>query len=201
MGWINSSDIHYPWTLQIVGEVFAEFRDVRWITGISSFVDEGSCPRGIDPETLNKYDLLYDSPDWIQQESTFWRRDLWQDSGGGLDTSLRYGFEKALWLQFALRTDLHQVESLLGGFRIHGDRISPSEKDALRHRQLYEEFRSHFGTRDRVCASLVKHTRTRNRRPIRVFLYRLGLMTWYEKPRIRRDFDNRRWFQKRADVQ
>jgi len=32
MGWLNADDMHLPWTLSIVGEIFARFPDVHWLT-------------------------------------------------------------------------------------------------------------------------------------------------------------------------
>lgn len=32
MGWLNSDDLYLPWTLTVVGEVFAGLPQVEWIT-------------------------------------------------------------------------------------------------------------------------------------------------------------------------
>src|SRR3954471_21047527 len=32
MGWLNSDDKYTPWALAVVGEIFATFPDVQWIT-------------------------------------------------------------------------------------------------------------------------------------------------------------------------
>src|SRR5438046_1137223 len=32
MGWLNSDDMHLPWTLRAVGDIFASFPEVNWIS-------------------------------------------------------------------------------------------------------------------------------------------------------------------------
>jgi hypothetical protein len=32
MGWLNSSDLYFPWTLSTVREIFEKFPEVQWIT-------------------------------------------------------------------------------------------------------------------------------------------------------------------------
>ncbi len=32
MGWLNSDDLHLPWTLSVVGELFATFPQIEWLT-------------------------------------------------------------------------------------------------------------------------------------------------------------------------
>jgi hypothetical protein len=61
---------------------------------------------------------------YIQQESTFWRRSLWERAGGRVDTALRLAADFELWARFYQHADLHGVLSPLGGFRAHGNQKS-----------------------------------------------------------------------------
>ena len=61
---------------------------------------------------------------WVQQESTFWRRSLWEKAGGRLDDRFKYAADFFLWREFAKHTDLVKVSSFLGGYRSHGDQVT-----------------------------------------------------------------------------
>ncbi len=190
MGWINSSDIHYPWTLRTIAQVFTDLPQVDWITGVASHLDEGIYPQDVAVAFHNKYDYLSGHFGHIQQESTFWRRRLWDAAGGSLDITLRHVFELSLWLRFARLTPLYQVNTILAGYRLHGDRIEPSEKDRKRHEALLKEFRDSFGPLDRFRGRFLGATDNPPGRTLRSLLKRFGLMGWNRKPRIVRDFDN-----------
>ena len=55
---------------------------------------------------------------WIQQESTLWKRDLWTKTGASLDKSLQYAGDFELWLRFFRHEKLYVVPFLIGGFRM-----------------------------------------------------------------------------------
>jgi hypothetical protein len=86
--------------------------------------------------------------DWggsfIQQESTFWRRSLWDKVGGRIDASLQLAGDFELWARFFEHADLYGVELPLGGFRVHGD-----QKTAHRMKAYVDEaltvLRNHGG--------------------------------------------------------
>jgi hypothetical protein len=60
---------------------------------------------------------------WIQQESTFWRQELWEKVGGlRLKFTLAADFD--LWARFYNYTDLYGIDSPFGGFRLHGNQRS-----------------------------------------------------------------------------
>jgi hypothetical protein len=85
-------------------------------------------------------------PAWafIQQESTFWRRSLWERAGARLDTSYSLAADYDLWMRFAQLAEVYSVQVPLAGFRQH-----PNQKTA-RHMQDYvrqarASFLSHGG--------------------------------------------------------
>jgi hypothetical protein len=57
---------------------------------------------------------------WIQQESTFWTRDLWQAAGGRAGDELGLAGDFELWSRFYDHETLYATPALLGGFRLHG---------------------------------------------------------------------------------
>ena len=153
MGWLNGDDIHFPWTLSIVGEIFAALPQVRWLTTCYPIVvDTENRPRdcrearGFSRYGILKGETLAGSNGYvfsgIQQESTFWRRDLWEQAGGRLETEFDYAGDFDLWMRFAKHADIYSVTVPLAGFRRHGDQ--KTSRDMGRYRsQAMESFRRH----------------------------------------------------------
>jgi hypothetical protein len=54
---------------------------------------------------------------WIQQESTFWRRILWEKVGSQISTEYKLASDFDLWARFYLYAPLYGVDTPLGGFR------------------------------------------------------------------------------------
>jgi len=124
MAWLNGDDIYCPWTLSVVGEIFARFPDVDWIAGTSSFMNgQGQCTRvSGNSGTAMPRDYIRNGwfrPElagYLQQESMFWRRSLWEKVGG-LDLTLSLAADFDLWRRFAEHAELHAVNVPLALFR------------------------------------------------------------------------------------
>lgn len=138
MGWLNSDDLHTPWTLSIVGEIFETFPEVSWLTTRypMRWDAKGRVVSCTDVRGYSRRGLLLGEnlpgqagfSTWpIQQESTFWRRSLWDSAGGSLDASLDAGADFDLWMRFAKRADPVAVSVPLAGFRRHGDQKTSRE--------------------------------------------------------------------------
>ena len=132
MAWLNSDDRYLPWALSCVGEVFRAFPEVEWVTtAYPVALDERG--RAVECRSVPAYqrdaffrgrNLAGDDGShtgYIQQESTFWRRSLWERAGGYVDTSLSLAADFELWARFFRHAELYTVHALLGGFRQHGE--------------------------------------------------------------------------------
>jgi glycosyltransferase involved in cell wall biosynthesis len=132
MGWISATDQLHIGGLSVVGSIFRDFPEVEWITARRTVLNEQGAMTRVDP--LMRWSrfrfLLGGSNRHIQQESTFWRRSLWEKAGGHLDAAWRYASDFELWVRFFRHAQLYTVDSLIGGFREHGD--SDSLKKAER---------------------------------------------------------------------
>lgn len=133
MAWLNSSDKYAPWALGVVGEVFRQCPEVEWLTtgcplawredglpvGCRSFLgfDARSFFRGRHLPMHGWFGLT--RMQCIQQESTFWRRSLWERAGARMDTSLRYAGDFELWARLFQEAELCSIRVPLGGFRVH----------------------------------------------------------------------------------
>lgn len=196
MCWVNSSDMYYPWTFETVAQVFSQLPQIDWITGVPSMFDVLGRPRAVGSGMgVNVYDVLAGDYRSIQQESVFWRRSLWDRAGGHLDEGLVCAADFDLWLRFLRSAQLCSVDTLLGGFRVHGDRLGDGgdglyEREA---RQLHSRFAAGFDQRSRARARLVRAIGPGRRRIISEGLGRIGLWPWYVHPRVTFDFDRMAW--------
>src|SRR5262249_43771741 len=112
MAWLNSDDKYVEWTLSTVAEVMTELPKIEWLTSrFHLFWDErGRAMRceshpGFSRELVLRGGTLPGCgwPAWafIQQESTFWRRSLWEKTGGRLNTNYSFAGDYDLWIRFA----------------------------------------------------------------------------------------------------
>jgi len=127
MGWLNASDQLHNHGLFVVGSVFAAFREVEWITGRPTKFN----PAGMTMEVMrlprwSRGRFLAGANRYIQQESTFWRRSLWERAGSRVGTTERAAGDFELWVRMFRHAQLYPVDALIGGYRIHEDALSGS---------------------------------------------------------------------------
>lgn len=135
MGWINSDDMLCPWTLRLVLRIFDQLPEVSFITSRFPLVmdKEGVAYRADQLPGVTRADFLAGltlpekgraALNFISQESTFWRRSLWEQAGGGFDHSLKLACDFELWSRFLEHAELHVVDSPMAMFRAHGANLS-----------------------------------------------------------------------------
>ena len=140
MAWLNSDDKYTPWAFSAVGEIFEAFPQVEWVTSVypiswnerghAVYVDYcGGFNRKSFFRGGNLPGLGWYGRRWVQQESTFWRRSLWERAGGRVDTSVSLAADFELWARFYQQADLYGVVALLGGFRFHESQKTASRLD------------------------------------------------------------------------
>jgi hypothetical protein len=188
MAWLNADDKYCPWALSVVGEIFATFPEVEWVTsGYSLNWDRhGRAVRCWERAGFNRNVFLrgangpfqqLHTHGWIQQESTFWRRSLWERAGGGLDTSLRLAADFDLWARFFQHAELHTIGVPLGGFRKHGDQrsVHHAEQYVREARQVMERLGARpYGTFENKARHVLSY-HSRALRPRRL-MTRAGLI-------------------------
>jgi glycosyltransferase involved in cell wall biosynthesis len=104
--WINSDDVYLQGAFQIICTTFGKFPEIKWLKGITSFIKD-------DDLSIFKKGVPYIySQDWItrgiygrdtyfiQQDSVFWRKELWTMSGGA-NSKLKLAGDYDLWIRFA----------------------------------------------------------------------------------------------------
>jgi glycosyltransferase involved in cell wall biosynthesis len=141
MGWLNSDDMLSPWTLRVVAEVFRRFPDIQWITSLYPMImnEDGLVAGARRSEGYNARAFyrgrnapfnpwFYSSR--IQQESTFWRRGLWEKAGSRVDTTLRVAGDFELWSRFFEHAELFALAVPLGIFRFQSESFTAREFEA-----------------------------------------------------------------------
>jgi glycosyltransferase involved in cell wall biosynthesis len=125
--WLNADDMLLPRSLFVVGEIFAQLNEVDWISSLqpASWDANGNLAHvstlpGFSQQAF--LDGLYLPTTarrgyWLQQESTFWRRSLWEKIGSEIPSYPLAG-DFALWCHFYEHAQLYGTPYPLGGFRM-----------------------------------------------------------------------------------
>jgi glycosyltransferase involved in cell wall biosynthesis len=132
MGFLNADDIYMPWTFKTISGIFLNFKDVNWITGIQSFINDKSENVGSGVVLKNIQDFLNNNYQWIQQESTFWKRSLWEKAGGYINEEYKFSIDTDLWTRFFLHERLYHLNSIIASFRDHSKCRSNNNHDAMK---------------------------------------------------------------------
>lgn len=130
MAWIGSDDMYHANSFSVVAQIFTQCPQVSWLVGPQTHYDEESRTIGVEISPyFNRLDFLMHEYQWIQQESTFWRRDLY-DKVGGIRTNYKVAGDFDLWMRFSRYEKMYITNALIGGFR-------HSEMQLSRNKDLY----------------------------------------------------------------
>lgn len=138
MGWLNSDDVLMPNALFTLARLFQDIPQTEWLTGYRCAVDEQGSAVALEPARAWSAEAYALDHRWIQQESTFWRRSLWERAGGSLNTDLKLAGDFELWYRFFGHAPLYSTDALLGGFRVRSsgqaslEQLDAYEAEALR---------------------------------------------------------------------
>jgi glycosyltransferase involved in cell wall biosynthesis len=120
MAWLNSDDKFLPRSLFKVAEIFEKYKDVNWLMGLArEYTEDGALVGQITLPWCrwSKYRYLTNDFQFIQQESSFWKRELWEKAGGTLDFDFDLAGDMELWSRFFRFEKLHTTTLELSGFR------------------------------------------------------------------------------------
>jgi len=128
--WLNSDDMLHPGALDIAARAYTAYNGKAGLfTGYPSTWDELGLLTSINlnpPEWGQDYflemNLHVDS--FMQQESTFFARSLWQKVGGLNSDKYPYAADFDLWLRMSQHSPVVRLPNLIGGFRIHAQQRS-----------------------------------------------------------------------------
>lgn len=135
VSYLNAGDYYSTHCLDTVRTCFVEF-GVRWLTGMRVLYNaDGAVISAKVPFAYRRslisagYYGVRGRAGAIQQESTFWARDLMAAVDLDRLAGMRLAGDLFLWTEFARQAELAVVASHLGGFRFHGSHLSDAMAD------------------------------------------------------------------------
>jgi glycosyltransferase involved in cell wall biosynthesis len=169
MGWINADDILLPGCLDSVTHAFSN-NSCLWVRGLNAAIDyQGRVVNIHRPKEMHRYYFLnhecfskegqlvpYGT---LQQEGTFWKRELWDKVDGLADNPFRLAGDFFLWMKFYRHSKPSLTNCLHGAFRWRTNQLS------AKGRQQYER-----EMREIISA---EHQRLTNKQRRTLSLYRI----------------------------
>lgn len=178
MGWLNSDDLLLPGALAYVANYFEQHPEVDVVYGSRYIVDAKG--REIGRWLLPPHDdTLLRWVDYVPQETLFWRRDLWERTGGTIDESFDFALDWDLLLRFQTAgARFACLPRFLGIFRVTENTktsqkfatVGQDEIDRLRERTL-----GFVPSPNEVHKQCTRYLRRHNWRRL---LNRLGIMRY-----------------------
>jgi glycosyltransferase involved in cell wall biosynthesis len=126
--YINADDYYNITAIDVVISIMEKYQ-VKWLTGWEMYYNE----YGHITEMRSKYLFrkgffvkgIYGTKlHFLQQESTFWRKELNDYINYKKLAMLRYAGDYYIWTEFSKREQLYIVETYLGGFRKRKGQLS-----------------------------------------------------------------------------
>jgi glycosyltransferase involved in cell wall biosynthesis len=130
MAWLNADDIYLPATLFTIAQIFSENAEIQWLCGMPAFLNSAGQLVQISnyPCAKTRKDIANgwfrkEIYNYLQQEGMFWRKSLYEKSGG-LNQNYHYAGDFELWMRFALHAELVTAAMPFAAFRRRADSIS-----------------------------------------------------------------------------
>ncbi len=142
LGFLNADDILLPGAVSYVADYFAKHPNVDAVYSHRVIIDAAGRETGRwvlprhDDRTLRW-------ADYVPQETLFWRREIWERSGGAIDESLHFAIDWEMLMRFIdAGAVIKRVPRFLSAFRVHTDQktsaiigdVGFAEMSALRTR-------------------------------------------------------------------
>ena len=131
--YINADDLYMPNAFSAVADVFVNYPQVKWLTGIPTYLNEPG--QNYVPHVPFKYSRSFlikgfygTTVEGVYQQSNFWRSDLLSCVNMEAFGGFKYAGDFFLWRHFAEHENLYIMVSVLAGFRIHGNNLSISAR-------------------------------------------------------------------------
>lgn len=141
MAWINSDDVLWDGALAYVASAFSSDRAVHWLQGLPSVINEQGAVVYQRKPVFSKFFFYFRMHEhsfaFVQQESTFWSRKLWDKAGASMDLKYSLAADFDLWMRFFEFETLYCTNRQLAAFRLRHDQQSSD-----RRRYLHEANKS-----------------------------------------------------------
>jgi glycosyltransferase involved in cell wall biosynthesis len=146
--WLNSDDVLEPNTLFEVAEFFLEHPEAEIVYGNATWIDKDSrILRSKKEHDFNQFVFLYDH-NYIPQPSTFWRRSLYEKTGG-LNPHVSVAMDTDFWARCLQHTKFYHVNKQWSRMRYHEEaKTHPNKMRYLARAQVKEIRRKYYGKND-----------------------------------------------------
>ncbi len=132
VAWINSDDLYPPGVFRKVADFFTAHPEVNVLYGDCLMIDEASHPVGLGTHIPITWEDLFETPYLINQESTFFRRKLY-DKVGGVNPDFWGAMDYDLWLRLFYSGSAFYIPEILGAHR-----FTPGQKSATSRRYVQD---------------------------------------------------------------
>lgn len=136
MAWLNADDTLLPGTLNTVARYFRENPQVDVVYGHRVIIDQ-------DSNEVGRWILPNHRPsailwrDYIPQETMFWRRSLWDQVGGYINTEYQFAMDWELVSRFhSAGACFARIPFFLGCFRTHDSQKSLTQRTQIGEREF-----------------------------------------------------------------
>ncbi len=132
ISYINAGDFYYKNAFNSVVSFFNNNSDINWITGAKVIYNENSeIVKYLVPFKYRR-NLIYKGVygknlPFIQQESTFWKKNLFDLVDFNYLKTLKKSGDMYLWHCFSKKYDLFTVDSYFSGFKFHENQLTFKE--------------------------------------------------------------------------
>lgn len=143
--WLNADDMYRPYTVHMVLNLMSN-QDIHWLTGFPVIYTENgvmysaSTILPIPFRIFMKMGYPGKGGCGLQQESTFWKRSLWETANGPDIKKYKYAGDFLLWKRFAHYSDIYITDIVLSGFRKHSGQKSEDKISYNRERGKWSVF-------------------------------------------------------------
>ncbi len=151
MAYLNADDCYLPGAYAAVAAIFASYGDVQWVKGVNVTASEDGTITRTGDCFIYRQDWLVAgvygrSAPFVQQDSVFWRRGLWDAAQPRL-RAYRLAGDYALWITFARHAALWSFDQRVSVFRKRPGQLSEhmapyrAEQDRIAPRRFLLEKR------------------------------------------------------------
>ncbi len=197
LSWLNSDDMHLPWTIRAWRTAFSRDSSLEMLHGNRIIMDASARVLGYRVLPGHSRFWLNRFP-WTHQETAVWRRDLYQRVGG-IDESLQFAMDYDLFARFFDAGRCAHCNEFLGAFRWHElsksatvqATVGAEEVRLVRERRGVPHYARVHPLRMAMSAAVRTVTRVHAMRGLRVPMSRSAsgvevAQLWSEVPRILR---------------
>lgn len=178
--YINADDIYLTGAFEAIQKTFKTFPEITWLKGITSFIkDDGKIYQHgkcfLYNQTWIKQGVYGRDTYFIQQDSVFWKKELWNKTAG-INPHYKLAGDYFLWIQFAKHSPLWSLNKEVSCFRKRAGQLSINSVS-------YREEQREISKRDNLLTwaiAIFFYLRARKQRrpkltdPIFTFIYNLA---------------------------